>query len=341
MHIFLNQIIQVMLQWPLSLAINPVDDTLHILDYNVILKLTSDGRVYLVAGHLSHCPMKNSTSSNHRFRLSHQFNDRLSHSHHQQQKEEKEDLAKNGRKMAADQRRRPTTADVFHEWRTDADSPLDHPHHIAISPDGEIYVVENDGKRTNRIIMIDTSGRLHRIAGASSDHCDCRLDDCRCFDPKATTASKALLDTPTSVAVTPDGVIHVADMANLQVRSIFHRLPTPDRSGQVSVTDSDLTYIFNRYGQHVSTASTATERPVYTFTPDIISSLGKLVKVVDTQGNQMELKKELCNKEICHMEIVVSGRHKNKLIFNAMGQLYVGDNMMVLLHIGLVLAYQG
>ena len=46
------------LQWPTALAVNPLDDTLHILDNDMVLKVTKDGKVLIVAGHPLHCPPK-------------------------------------------------------------------------------------------------------------------------------------------------------------------------------------------------------------------------------------------------------------------------------------------
>lgn len=50
---------QVKLKWPTALAINPLDDTLHILDDNMVLKVTKDNKVLMVAGRPLHCPPKN------------------------------------------------------------------------------------------------------------------------------------------------------------------------------------------------------------------------------------------------------------------------------------------
>ena len=44
------------LRWPTQLAISPLDQSLHILDDHMILKVTSDKRVIIVAGRPSHCP---------------------------------------------------------------------------------------------------------------------------------------------------------------------------------------------------------------------------------------------------------------------------------------------
>ncbi|XP_050300174.1 teneurin-m isoform X3 [Anthonomus grandis grandis] len=47
---------EVHLRWPTELAINPLDNTLHIIDDHMILQLTTDGRVKVIAGRPLHCP---------------------------------------------------------------------------------------------------------------------------------------------------------------------------------------------------------------------------------------------------------------------------------------------
>lgn len=51
-------LIQVHLRWPTDLAINPLDNSLHIVDDHMILQLTPDGRVKVVAGRPLHCPSR-------------------------------------------------------------------------------------------------------------------------------------------------------------------------------------------------------------------------------------------------------------------------------------------
>ncbi|XP_053203899.1 teneurin-m-like isoform X2 [Panonychus citri] len=46
---------KVNLRWPTELAINPLDNSLHILDDHMILKLTPDLRIRVVAGRPTHC----------------------------------------------------------------------------------------------------------------------------------------------------------------------------------------------------------------------------------------------------------------------------------------------
>jgi hypothetical protein len=46
---------KVALRWPTQLSISPIDNSLHILDDHMVLKLTQDRRLRVVAGRPSHC----------------------------------------------------------------------------------------------------------------------------------------------------------------------------------------------------------------------------------------------------------------------------------------------
>lgn len=46
---------EIHLRWPTELAVNPLDDTLHIIDDHMILKMATDGRIRVVAGRPLHC----------------------------------------------------------------------------------------------------------------------------------------------------------------------------------------------------------------------------------------------------------------------------------------------
>lgn len=54
---------EVRLRWPTEIAINPLDGALHIIDDHMIVRLTSDGRMKIVAGKPLHCPASPTTDS--------------------------------------------------------------------------------------------------------------------------------------------------------------------------------------------------------------------------------------------------------------------------------------
>ena len=51
------------LRWPTALAVSPLDNTLHILDNGLVLKLTRDSHVITVAGKSPLCPPINASTT--------------------------------------------------------------------------------------------------------------------------------------------------------------------------------------------------------------------------------------------------------------------------------------
>jgi len=223
----------VTLHWPLSLAVSPVDNTLHILDNNVVLRVTSDNKVVVVAGRLLHCPLRH-----------------------------------------ADAGLLGSDADCASGCPA-VDVVLQSPQHVAFAPDGQLYVVES-GAAVARVRAVDTDGLIRAYVGGGCDE----RSAAACVDERLATRVK--LATPTAVTITPDDVVHVADMGRLRVHSVVPPVPAADRrTGRYEVLDasSGQTYTFNRYGQHVSTVDLMTGRVIYNFTYSVNSYYGRLMKV--------------------------------------------------------------
>ena len=120
---------QVTLHWPLSLAVSPIDNTLHILDNSVVLKVTADSKVLVVAGRLLHCPLRQADSG----------------------------LVFN----SADD------VDCLSGCPA-VDAVLHSPQHLAFAPDGQLYVVEN-GTNVSRVRSVDTDGLIRAYIGGTED----------------------------------------------------------------------------------------------------------------------------------------------------------------------------
>ena len=198
---------------------------------------------------------------------------------------------------------------------------LESPQHITFAPNGYLYIVESDGKFINRIREVSTDGTISHYAGAKSK-CSCRDEGCKCYDGKEVLATKILLNSPTAITVTPDNVLHVADMGNMRIYSVVATLPEPDSYGQYQVLypqTQDL-YIFNRYGQHIATKNLITDQYVYNFTYNVNSYYGKLVRVTDSGNNRLTIRRDY-NSEA--KEITPPGGQKCKFIMDNMGQLHI------------------
>ncbi|VVC91201.1 unnamed protein product [Leptidea sinapis] len=229
---------EVHLRWPTELAINPLDNSLHIIDDHMILQMAPDGRVKVIAGRPLHCPS-------------------------------------------------PLTGyDV--ELATYA--TLVMPQSIAFSAAGNLYVAESDSQRINRVRLITTDGKISLYAGAESK-CNCLERGCDCFEADHFLASNSKFNTISAVAVSPDGIVHIADQANYRIRSVMASIPDASGSREYEIysPDTQETYIFNRFGQHVMTKNILTGENNYVFTYTVNTSNGKLSTVTDAAGNKVFL----------------------------------------------------
>ncbi|XP_071453131.1 teneurin-m isoform X1 [Hetaerina americana] len=229
---------EVHLRWPTELAINPLDNTLHIIDDHMILQLTPDGRVKVVAGRPLHCPSP---------------------------------AGSYGTELATH-------------------ATLVMPQSIAFGPNGDLYVAESDSQRINRVRVIGTDGKIFHYAGAESK-CNCLDRGCDCFDEDHFLAATSKFNTISSIAVTPDGILHIGDQANYRIRSVVSSIPESNQAREYEIfsPETQEIYVFNRFGQHIATKNILTGETSYLFTYNVNTSNGKLSTVTDAAGNKVFL----------------------------------------------------
>lgn len=266
------------LRWPTALAISPLDDTLHILDNNIVLQLTKDHKLVTIAGRPIYCPPKQTS------------------------------FLPQG--VLTDDEQASSIADHV---------TLVKPESITFGPHGDLFLVESDTHNINRVRVVSTDGRIHHYAGAKS-RCDCQKPRCKCYDPKETLAAQALFSNPTSVTVTPDGVLHIADSGNLRVHSVVSELPQANDMGDYEVfsTETQEVFVFNRFGQHKTTVSVMTNQNMYSFTYNVGSFYGKLVKVTDSDSNSIQLRRDF---DMRVQEIIPPNGQKCRLTMDNMQRL--------------------
>lgn len=277
-HLLLSSL-QVHLRWPTSLAIDPLDDTLHILDHNIVLKMTKDKKLVTVAGRPVYCPLKHSS------------------------------FLPIG--VLTDDEQASNIADHV---------LLVSPESLTFGPHGDLFIVESDTHHINRIRLVTTDGRIHHFAGAKSK-CDCQKKECKCYDSKEILAAQALFNTPTSITVTPDGVMHIADMGNLRIYSVFSELPQPNNYRQYEVLSPETQelYIFNRYGQHQHTINVMTNQYMYNFTYNVNSFYGKLTMITDSGGDNVRIVRDSYTQA---KEIISPSGAKCHLVMDNMRRLH-------------------
>lgn len=255
---------QAQLQWPTGLTLSPLDGSLHFIDDRLVLKLTSDLKVRVVAGTPLHC-----TSNANNIEIP-KLNSTIS------TRNNKKPIAVLGSVLAA-----------------------------SFSPTGELYIADSDSHRINSIRVVDSSGKMSYFAGKQQDKyrgvCECNnttpnsknIDICGCNDDTSTgntlLSSNSKFTAISALAVSPDGVLHVADQGSLKILALQPYLPNHDESGEFHIPfpPSNEIYVFNRYGQHVATKDLTSGKTRYSFLYTKNTSFGKLSTVTDSAGNKI------------------------------------------------------
>uniref|UniRef100_A0A671L4E6 Teneurin-3 n=1 Tax=Sinocyclocheilus anshuiensis TaxID=1608454 RepID=A0A671L4E6_9TELE len=231
---------QVRLEWPTDLAINPMDNSIYVLDNNVVLQITENRQVRIVAGRPMHCQVP-------------------------------------GIEYTMGKRAIQTT--------------LEGATAIALSYSGVLYIAETDEKKINRIRQVSTDGEISHLAGAPSD-CDCKNDaNCDCYQTGDGYAKDARLNTPSSLVVSPNGTLYVADLGNIRIRAIRHNRPPQGSSGlyEVASPASQELYVFDSNGTHQYTMSLVTGDYKYNFS---YSNEDDITAVTDSSGNTLRVRRD-------------------------------------------------
>ena len=78
-----------------------------------------------------------------------------------------------------------------------------------------------------RSSQVSTDGEITHLAGALSE-CDCKNDaNCDCYQTGDGYAKDARLNSPSSLVVSPDGTLYVADLGNIRIRAVRKNQPPP------------------------------------------------------------------------------------------------------------------
>ncbi|XP_038172233.1 teneurin-1 isoform X2 [Arvicola amphibius] len=234
-------ITQVRLEWPTDLTVNPMDNSLYVLDNNIVLQISENRRVRIIAGRPIHCQVPG--------------------------------------------------IDHFLVSKVAIHSTLESARAISVSHSGLLFIAETDERKVNRIQQVTTNGEISIIAGAPTD-CDCKIDpNCDCFSGDGGYAKDAKMKAPSSLAVSPDGTLYVADLGNVRIRTISKNqahLNDMNLYEIASPADQEL-YQFTVNGTHLHTMNLITRDYVYNFTYNAEGDLGA---ITSSNGNSVHIRRD-------------------------------------------------
>lgn len=124
---------QTQLQWPTGLALSPLDGSLHFIDDRLVLKLTTDMKIKVVAGTPLHC---NGDKSNKTTATSSSAGSGSS-----------------------------GTSSTAATANGNGEDVLGTVLAISFSPTGDLFVADADSRRVNSIRLVDASGKMRPFAG--------------------------------------------------------------------------------------------------------------------------------------------------------------------------------
>ncbi|CAG9802441.1 unnamed protein product [Chironomus riparius] len=253
----------VQLQWPTSLALSPLDGSLHFTDDRLVLKLTSDMKIKVVAGTPLHCNI-NATY----------------------------DEAALGTVLAI---AFSPTGDLF---IADSDSRrVNLIRMLDTSGNMKIFAGQPDVLTSNCKCPTFKKSQSNNSA---SNQPPCLCPNSKSIDVKGNMSimsSNTRFLAISAMAVTQDNVLNVADKTYLQILSLQHYLPASDRSFEYHIPypSCNEIYVFNRFGQHIATKDFSTGKTIYTFLYSKNTSFGKLSTVTDSMGNKIQFLRDYSN----------------------------------------------
>ncbi|PSN55675.1 Teneurin-a [Blattella germanica] len=207
---------QAQLQWPTGLSLSPLDGSLHFIDDRLVLKLTDDLKVKVVAGTPLHCHLTTGSSANDHSQHSKQhigsnISDNNSGGDSSVIKVLSSLIASFGCLQSLDAffRMKENNADGEGEEGLKATGTvLGSVLALAFSPTGDLFIAESDSRKVNAIRVVDSAGKISDFAGRPRDK-PYRPVSCDCSGNNSTGTSSGgscLCNAPGSSATTPDDV---------------------------------------------------------------------------------------------------------------------------------------
>ncbi|KAJ9586714.1 hypothetical protein L9F63_019697, partial [Diploptera punctata] len=273
---------QAQLQWPTGLSLSPLDGSLHFIDDRLVLKLTDDLKVKVVAGTPLHCHMDG---------------------------EGEEGLKATGTVLGSVLALAfSPTGDLF---IAESDSRKVNAIRVVDSAGRISDFAGRPRDKPNRPVSCDCGGNSTGVGTGAGGSCLCSSigsasttpDDVTASDHASTSSKETMLSSNaqfssiSALTVSPDGVLNVADQGSLHILALEHYLPTHDENGEFRIPypPTREVYVFNRYGQHIATKDLTSGKTRYSFLYSKNTSFGKLSTVTDSSGNKILFLRDYSN----------------------------------------------
>ncbi|XP_031628947.1 teneurin-a isoform X5 [Contarinia nasturtii] len=325
------------LQWPTGLALSPLDGSLHFIDDRLVLKLTADMKIKVVAGTPLHC---NANGDNKNQTSQQVLGTVLALA-----------FSPNGYLYVADSDSRRINSirviDTAANMKSFA-GRQDYGSCECANGNGTqsttVNPTRNNGNNGNTTpVMFGGSGGGASNSNAPATSCSCgnlmnpsnsgnanafniNINNGAYNDGAAANSADTLLSSNakfqaiSAIAVSQDGVINVADQGSLHILALQHYLPTHDENGEFHIPypPTNEIYVFNRYGQHVTTKDLTSAKTRYSFLYSKNTSFGKLSTVTDSSGNKIQFLRDYSN---IVSSIENTQDHKSELKISGIGLL--------------------
>lgn len=104
-------------------------------------------------------------------------------------------------------------------------------------------------------------------------------------------AKDARLKAPSSLAVSPDGTLYIADLGNIRIRAVTRNKPhlNPMNMYEVASPADQELYQFSTNGTHLHTLNLITRDYVYNFT---YNGDGDVISITSSNGNSVNVRRD-------------------------------------------------
>lgn len=244
------------LRWPTELAINPIDNSLNILDDHMVLKLTSDKRLKIIAGRPNHC-----------------FN------HESEPVIGGNKDAANGDSLLAIKSFLETPQSIA--FSSNGNLFIAESDSQSIN---RIRMVTHDGH------LIRYAGTNLKCS-CMENNCDCFNSDVNlALNSKMSSIASITISPDGSLHLCDQGNVRIRSII-----PSLPKPDNNNGDYEIISPETDEIYIFNRFGQHKTTKNMRSGKSNYNFSYTVNTPIGRLNFVTDSEGDKIQLLRDYSN----------------------------------------------